>query len=128
MTQADSDTHELSEEYKSVYNDIVKKRIDTKIPMAVGKHTAANAKYCKETIEALQATGHHSAADWGIWMLWWRMMDWQTAKHVDEMRLEDASQFRDEVLSALLECQNYDALYNRLMGLIDRTVKNANDR
>ena len=39
----------------------------------------------------------------------------------------DANQFRDEVLSALIECQDYDRLYNRLMDLIERTATNAND-
>ena len=39
----------------------------------------------------------------------------------------DANQFRDEVLVALIECQSYDTLYSRLMNLIERTAKNAND-
>ena len=34
-----------------------------------------------------------------------------------------STQFRDEVLVALIECQSYDTLYNRLMELIDRTAK-----
>lgn len=34
-----------------------------------------------------------------------------------------ASQFRDEVIAALIECQDYDRLRNRLMGLIERTAK-----
>jgi hypothetical protein len=41
--------------------------------------------------------------------------------------LSESTQFRDEVLAALLECQSYDALYDRLMELIERTAKNAND-
>jgi hypothetical protein len=72
-----------------VYGEIIKDRKATNIPMAVSKHKAASAKYCKETIEALQATGHHSAADWAVWMLWWREMVLQTAKQVDQMRLEE---------------------------------------
>lgn len=39
------------------------------------------------------------------------------------MNEQDASEFRDEVLAALIECQSYDALYNRLMDLIDITAK-----
>ena len=38
-----------------------------------------------------------------------------------------ADRFRHEVLAALIECQDYDRLRNRLMELIDRTAKNAND-
>jgi hypothetical protein len=83
--------------YASVYDEIVAKRKAMGVPMAVGKHTAANSKYCKETIEALQATGHHSAADWAIWMLWWRMMDWTTAKQVDEMRVEEIASLRKRI-------------------------------
>jgi hypothetical protein len=83
--------------YASVYDEIVAKRKAMGVPMAVGKHTAANSKYCKETIEALQATGHHSAADWAIWMLWWRMMDWTTAKQVDEMRLEEIAELQKRI-------------------------------
>ena len=83
--------------YASVYDEIVAKRMAMGVPMAVGKHIAANSKYCKETIEELQATGHHSAADWAIWMLWWRMMDWTTAKQVDEMRLEEIASLRQRV-------------------------------
>ena len=83
--------------YASVYDDIVAKRKLMNTPMAMGKHTAANAKYCKEIIEELQVAGHHSAADWAIWMLWWRMMDWQTAKQVDGMRLEEIAQLRKRI-------------------------------
>ncbi len=83
--------------YESVYDEIVRKRIAMGAPMAVGTHTAANSKYCKETVEALQATGRHSAADWGIWMMWWRMMDWQTAKQVDEMRLEEIAELKKRI-------------------------------
>ena len=37
--------------------------------------------------------------------------------------LSKSTQFRDEVLAALIECQSYDTLYNRLMELINRTSK-----
>ncbi len=96
--QSDSvDGFGSSQGYAAVYDDILSKRKAMGVPMAVGKHTAANAKYCKETIEALQATGHRSAADWAIWMLWWRMMDWQTASQVDEMRLEEIASLRKRI-------------------------------
>jgi hypothetical protein len=32
-------------------------------------------------------------------------------------------QFRDEVLAALIECQDHDRLRNRLIELIERTAK-----
>ena len=41
--------------------------------------------------------------------------------------ISKADRFRDEVLAALIECQSYDTLYSRLMNLIERTAKNAND-
>ena len=83
--------------YDLVYGEIIKDRKATNVPMAVGKHTAANAKYCRETIEALQNTGHSSAADWAVWMLWWREMDWQTAKQVDQMRLEEIEKLKKRI-------------------------------
>lgn len=91
------DSRNESHCYASVYDEIVAQRKAMGVPMAVGKHTAANSKYCKETIEALQATGHHSAADWAIWMLWWRMMDWTTAKQVDEMRVQEIAELRQRI-------------------------------
>ena len=103
LTAAQSRVAELEQELassqltalESVYDKLVCQRIEAKVPMAMGKHAAANAKYCQEIIEELQAAGHHSAADWAIWMLWWRMMDWQTAKQVDDMRLEDNARLRE---------------------------------
>ena len=41
--------------------------------------------------------------------------------------ISKADRFRSEVLAALIECQDYDRLYNQLMNLIERTAKNAND-
>ena len=80
-----------------VYGEIIKDRKATNVPMAVGKYTAANAKYCRETIEALHNTGHSSAADWAVWMLWWREMDWQTAEQVDQMRLEEIDKLQKRI-------------------------------
>jgi len=87
----------MSDGDESVYGEIISKRKSNGVSMAVGKHTAANAKYCKQVVEALQATGNHSVADWAIWMLWWRMKDWQTAQQVDEMRLEEIAELRQRI-------------------------------
>lgn len=83
--------------YDSVYDEIVAKRKATGVPMAMGKHRAANSTCCKNIIETMQEVGFHSAADWAIWMLWWRMMDWTTAKQVDEMRLEEITSLRQRI-------------------------------
>jgi hypothetical protein len=83
--------------YASVYDEIIRKRKAAGGNMAMGKHTAANARCCKAVVEQLQDSGLHNAADWAIWMLWWRMMDWQTAKQVDEMRLEEIASLRQRI-------------------------------
>lgn len=41
--------------------------------------------------------GFRTAADWAIWMLWWRMMDWTTAKQVEEMRLQETAELRQRI-------------------------------
>lgn len=99
MTNESEDSRYLGElsPYKSVYNDLISERKASGVPMAMGKHTAANAMYCKDTIEALQATGHHSAADWAIWMLWWRMQDRTVAQQIDEMRVQEIQALRKRV-------------------------------
>jgi len=83
--------------YASVYDEIIRKRKEAGGNMAMGKHTAANATCCQRVIEDLQSAGLCNIADWAIWMMWWRMMDWQTAKQVDEMRLEEIASLRQRI-------------------------------
>lgn len=83
--------------YASVYDEIIRKRKAAGGNMAMGKHTAANATCCQRVVEDLQAAGLCNIADWAIWMLWWRMMDWQTANQVDEMRLEEIASLRERI-------------------------------
>lgn len=83
--------------YASVYEEIIRKRKEAGGNMAMGKHTAANATCCQRVIEDLQSAGLCNIADWAIWMLWWRMMDRQTAKQVDEMRLEEIALLRQRI-------------------------------
>lgn len=83
--------------YASVYDEIIRKRKAAGGNMAMGKHTAANATCCQRVIEDLQSAGLCNIADWAIWMLWWRMLDWQTAKQVDEMRLEEIASLRQRI-------------------------------
>jgi uncharacterized membrane protein len=99
MTKENEDSRYLGElsPYASAYSDLIAERKATGVPMAIGKHTAANAMYCKQTIEALQATGHHSAADWAIWMMWWRMQDRTVAQQIDDMRVEEIKSLQKRV-------------------------------
>lgn len=79
------------------YNEIIRKRQKLNTPMAVGKHTAANAGYCDKVIENLREAGCHAEADWAIWMLWWRISDRQTQQQIDEQRQEEITNLQQEV-------------------------------
>lgn len=89
--------HSAQKEFISVYGEIIRKRKESSAPMAMGKHTAANATCCQRVIEDLQAAGLCNIADWAIWMLWWRMKDWQLAKDIDQMRLEEIALLRKKI-------------------------------
>jgi len=79
------------------YDSIIKDRVHRGDDMAVGKHKAANAAYCERIIQRLESDGKREEADMVVWLLWWRMKDWQTAKQVDEMRLEEIASLRQRI-------------------------------
>lgn len=72
----------------SAYDEIIVKRIRSGVDMTISKHRAANAAYCSRVIAKLEAAGQQETADLITWLLWWRSLDWQTAKQVDAMRRE----------------------------------------
>ena len=80
------------------YDAIIKKRMDGRT-MTMGKHKAANAATCERIISSLEngnAT-QREAAEWAIWMVWWRLMDSQTQQQIDEMRVEEIAALRKRV-------------------------------
>ena len=85
------------------YDAIIDDRVHRGDNMAVSKHKAANAAYCERIIRRLQSNGQHEEADMIVWLLWWRAMDSQTARRVDEMRLEEIAQLREQIDAMELE-------------------------
>lgn len=80
----------------SPYDAIIRDRVNRGVRMLVGKHKAANAAHCKRIIDELDSACQGEAADTIFWLLWWRSMDWQTAKQVDEMRLEEIAELKKQ--------------------------------
>ena len=57
------------------YESIIRDRQQMNGGMLVGKHKAANANFCDRMIKEIKAAGLDEAADWAVWMVWWRLSD-----------------------------------------------------
>ena len=80
------------------YDAIIKKRMDGRV-MSIGKHKAANAATCERIISSLEngnAT-QRDAAEWAVWMVWWRLMDSQTHGQIEEMQREEIASLRKRI-------------------------------
>lgn len=96
-TNADATSSESHCYASRPYAGIIKKRRDKGTGMAVRKHTAANAVFCQRVIDELDAAGMQEAADWAVWILWHRTMDWQTSDQVNQMYQEEIQALRARI-------------------------------
>jgi len=90
----------LNETTKKSTADCYKSLIDEWImagkKMAMSKHSAVNAATCRRIIESLEKAGMHDAASWALWMLWWRIGEWQLQVHIRDYHKGELEQLRAE--------------------------------
>ena len=86
----------MRESREHPYDKIIRRWKDDGKKMAMGKHKAANVVTCEKVITELEEAGHHEAASWCLWMLWWRWQDSITHQAIQEQLEEELS----EALSA----------------------------
>jgi crossover junction endodeoxyribonuclease RuvC len=60
--------------------------------MGLEKHQAANVATCSRIIEHLDSIGEIEAADWALWMIWWRLRDHNLQEHL----VAEAREARDD--------------------------------